>query len=951
MKSSRKIWSIPIAALALVLMLVGALAVSGIVQANTVHGVTLTDPDGSEVTLTLVALETGVSGADRATVPKEFRYDENVRVGTEFTVAVSGGREITNRDATHFNTDDDPAQPDMSMAKVTSVLDHDAVPMMFDVEHDYPDDDARQVSEADIDEADNLDEDDLTLRTLSITLTLQNAPPVVEIPIEDSPWERGAGVLPTASYSPTLSTALTDPNGDGDALTFTAFTNNPKVATVTLTGNQDGAAPTTGTVQAWWDLLDCAEKNAVLGLKGNKRDRDDTDEIGICQLYGDVDLVNENVLKVTITQAFHWNMLTGPEMEYAAKAGGLSNPAGYKAPFADLSTAEREGLVDLRTRNILVDGTGGFAVNRVNTGSADITVKVSDPAGRFLAKSVGDTFSVSTPLMIIGPVNGTTTEVDDDPPPDGADGIQIKTNLSGVAAGQAGADVITITTDVIVVTDGPAFLITGADAGSFYATRSSDSGVITTAGVLAAGTYEFTVTAAVHGVDAAADVIVSVGHTNRAPEVVSGSTTSFTILEQGQDGAVADAVVIHDFMANFMDPDREVDLDFEIEAVDDEDEGAVALLNNIRFDGSALKTKPVSFAWDDPEENRKADNEHAYKVTVSDASGLSASQNITIAITNYIPPPPTPEPSTDIMVDENVTSDDEDAAAAIEIRDESGELLVDGYAIIAQSPKGLVEDGEDPGDDPDSGDIWEAVDGDDAGELRLIEGALPPDFENPDYPNRYIIAVEAGPDGDKTVEAFTVVIQDINEAPAFEINKDNGAGNPKGIAIDIAETGDDPEWALYVLETTINGGPVGEVRDTDGNLSDDTTPGQLSAVDPDGDAITYTLMDWTDNGSDDGDGIVDENELTAHTGPFSIDSSGNVTVSGILDADAATAKTVYPLQAVATDDDADEALSGTFDFTLYVVDSNEPPVFDNPSTDGRHCRDDRREFFRYLHGL
>ena len=106
-------------------------------------------------------------------------------------------------------------------------------------------------------------------------------------------------------------------------------------------------------------------------------------------------------------------------------------------------------------------------------------------------------------------------------------------------------------------------------------------------------------------------------------------------------------------------------------------------------------------------------------------------------------------------------------------------------------------------------------------------------------------------------------------------------------------------------------------------------------MDPDGDTITFSLMDWTDNGSDDGDGIVDENELTAHTGPFSIDSSGNVTVSGILDADAATATTVYPLRAVATDDDADEALSGVFDFTLYVVDSNEPPVFDNRSrTDG-----------------
>ena len=136
--------------------------------------------------------------------------------------------------------------------------------------------------------------------------------------------------------------------------------------------------------------------------------------------------------------------------------------------------------------------------------------------------------------------------------------------------------------------------------------------------------------------------------------------------------------------------------------------------------------------------------------------------------------------------------------------------------------------------------------------------------------------------------------------------------------------------------TTVIGGAVGQVRDGDGNLSDDTTPGQLSAVDEDGDPITYSLMDWNDAGghNNEGDGEVDDSdELTAHTGPFVIDSSGNVTVSGILDADAADATTVYPLRAVATDNDADEALSGVFDFTLYVVDSNEPPVFDNPLAD------------------
>ena len=645
-------------------------------------------------------------------------------------------------------------------------------------------------------------------------------------------------------------------------------------------------------------------------------------------------------------------------MEAAAEAGALTAPASYKVFFKDLKAAQRTALEALYATdnpdapNVLARGSGTLTITRENSGTADITVKVSDAAGRFVSRSVGTSFSISTPIMIVGPVNDPVNSGPDleGPADDDAetDGIQIKTNLSGVAAGQPGADVITISTDVINMGDGPAFLLTGTDAGSFYATRSGLSGNITTAGVLNAGTYNFTVTAALHGVDAAADVIVSVGHTNRAPEVVSGSTASFVVLEQGQDGADADATVIHDFMANFTDPDREVDLTFDIDAVDDDDDGAVAFLGHIRFDGSVLKTKDVAFAWDDPEENRRADNTHSYKVTVSDASGLSASQTITINITNYIPPPPTPEPSTDIMVEENVVpeSDENDVPAAIfEIRDANGDLVDNNYRVIAQSPKGLFPDdfnGEDPGTDLDTGEIWRADTSDDGeGQLWLIEGAESPDFENPDYPNRYIIAVQAGPiptDEDTVTQAFTVVITDINEAPAFERNKDNGTGNPRGIAIDIAET-DDPteEWALYVLETTVIGGAVGQVRDGDGNLSDDPTPGQLSAVDEDGDPITYSLMDWTDAGghNNQGDDMVDDNELTAHTGPFAIDSSGNVTVSGILDADLPGSQTVWPLRAVATDNDADEALSGDFDFTIYVVDSNEPPIFDNRSrTDG-----------------
>ena len=72
MKSRRKIWSIPIAALAIVLMLAGALAVSGIAQAAT-EGVTLMDPAGNEVQLVLAADDDAI-GKTRA-ASYEFAYD------------------------------------------------------------------------------------------------------------------------------------------------------------------------------------------------------------------------------------------------------------------------------------------------------------------------------------------------------------------------------------------------------------------------------------------------------------------------------------------------------------------------------------------------------------------------------------------------------------------------------------------------------------------------------------------------------------------------------------------------------------------------------------------------------------------------------------------------------------------------------------------------------------
>ena len=611
MSSRKKIWSIPIAVLALALMLAGALAVSGIAQAAT-EGVTLMDPAGNEVQLVLAADDDAI-GKTRA-ASYEFAYDnEDVLEGADkhWTVSVPSGRTITAPSDALDQTDD----PDGTQVLTTlePATDSDRT-QTITVEHDLTDTTSRVTG------------DNGTDRTLVITLTLQNAPPMLTAQIADQELDREVG---GDTFETTATNGFTDPNTD-DTLAYTAFTSNPKVVTLAF------ASDANAVVTEWWNTLGgveanitatgldddagapdrvarCDAQNAALGLSGSNRDRNAHDDDGICQPFGDL----ADADGATVVALFHWDLLTGPEMVSAARAGGESNPSDYEKAFKDLDDDEREDVAALVSSGVIAQGNGVLTATRVNTGSADITIKASDATGRFLSRSsTPHEFSVSTPLTIIGPINDPVNPDDSDfegPADDDedTDGIQIKTNLSGVAAGQSGADVVIITTDVIAADDGPAFLITGADAGSFYATRSGTMGQITTASVLAAGTYEFTVTAAVHGVDAAADVIVSVGHTNRAPEAVSGSTTTFTVLEQGQDGDVAEATVVHDFMANFTDPDREVDLDFEIDIIDDEDDGAVDFHAYLEFDGSVLKTTDGSFAWGRPRRESQG-RQHAF---------------------------------------------------------------------------------------------------------------------------------------------------------------------------------------------------------------------------------------------------------------------------------------------------------------------------------------------------
>ena len=134
--------------------------------------------------------------------------------------------------------------------------------------------------------------------------------------------------------------------------------------------------------------------------------------------------------------------------------------------------------------------------------------------------------------------------------------------------------------------------------------------------------------------------------------------------------------------------------------------------------------------------------------------------------------------------------------------------------------------------------------------------------------------------------------------------------------------------ALYVLETTVNGDPIGQVN-ADGSIrevSEDDVTGQIVAVDEDaGDVITFSLMQWIDENENE---KIDKDEWEVHTDPFTIDSVGVVRVTGTLDTDDPESTAVYLMRAVATDT---TALEGEFEFYIKVVDANEAPMFDDVS--------------------
>ena len=287
--------------------------------------------------------------------------------------------------------------------------------------------------------------------------------------------------------APVFTDTMPDPNTAGqtirDPLAFTVLTSDPAKAEVELSAGIGGAdadystaaATDGGVVSNWWNGLTSAQRQAVIGLTDDELDApgnvddDDCENTDWCREFDhdddpdteDIDGVGpyddgaddiSSDAKIIVTQAFHWNMLSGDEMVAAARAGGLDGASTYGRLFADLiveeddqdaSTTElnqRAEVQSLYADGILRrgegatltvtagDGTDADSDGRAdNVGEATVTVKASDSTGRLIppgdgSKTVGDEFDVDiiyNPLGDIGAV--TLTAVDTTVRVDGLD--------------------------------------------------------------------------------------------------------------------------------------------------------------------------------------------------------------------------------------------------------------------------------------------------------------------------------------------------------------------------------------------------------------------------------------------------------------------------------------------------------------------------------------------------
>ena len=860
-----------------------------------------------------------------------------------------------------------------------------------------------------------------------------------------------SGAVGTPGENVTVN--LSDVNGDGTAddpafadpdstatdnvlLAYTAMTSDADIANVDM-----GANPGSAVATAWWnglgdrtganalDNANCDAKAMRLGfsLTADEDDPADgpdnapakaavgetaaVDAIGFCldtdegltgNLHDADDTVTPTLVALTavnaIPVAFHWDMLSGPQMVVAARAAGERNAAAYEKLFGDLTHAQKLkvmgwfGEVNILARgesngddalNLVLDHEGINGIDHDNDNDADTTddregkvgsttiiVKASDADGRLIpppngSGTVGQSFTVNAKLTdATGLQDFGSSDTDSITVEAGEGNLVTRVNFPGDTVGDVGIDYRVDTDDtsqryeirvspnaedIGEVALGTGYtlsphqqaitfgLTNGGDVAFqvAQAQRATSADITTKSGVDLTSTEPYKFTLVVNEIARAPqnsksiDVWVIVVLDNVSPMIVS-PPASGTVAERAKDATIADfdASDANNQVVTWTISENAIDLGLTI------DEDGVLKTTSVVEDPGPDQP---DFIEDDPEtedtdESENADgtskNVHEITITASDGT-LTGSATLTLTVTDE--PEPIPGSNQKLNADEGVgtaSTTDSHVGFAPELSEEGTYKIgqqIDNLGNITLEEEDILF-----GIDIDSGAIY------------LKEGKKL-DFESGLV--TYTLSITQGDESGIVV----ISVNDVNEGPKFHEN------DHKMYDLENAES-DDNEIVLYVLESATVGSIVKIGKDAGGNPS--TKNAIFAAMDEDTKAIfrgtAYDL--WYDADTTDDDEFTDSYAGTLGDGElalFTVDADGAVMVATELDTDADDSEPSISLQLrtydttevipgpIDEDDDTPvelrRVLKDVLPIRIEIIDTNVAPVFDDPSRAQTHA--------------
>ena len=826
--------------------------------------------------------------------------------------------------------------------------------------------------------------------------------------------QTGASAGNISPAQTTLAAAFTDEDNAENAntiLVYTALTTNPAVAEVSFSAGTN----TTAVVGAWWDSLgaavdadedtDCTKRAGALGTSVFVVDEDneaaDPDEgvpvaTGYCVDFSALGVGDDNDADPNIVvQAFHWNLLTGPEMEAAAIAGGLRNPASYKGPFSSLTKNQREAVEDLYideddtdgNKNVLARGDGDLEIENRGSdysytydhdgdegsvtaellvqypgeaGTTSITVKVSDGVGRFITNSVGQDFDVETVRAEIGQLSITDPTIGSPGTPGTVeDGVGYR---SLDAMGEETSTAENIRTYEFTISN------TTSEIATF---------IVTAAGTTFASNHQkvnFSLTDGanlpfqIKKIDEMDDNGTTVPAYDRAEILVRPGVTltessyefELSANELGNPAENSDAknvkiiIAVDNTAPTFVDS-------LLTEATVAERDGDVVITT---FSATDPNNQALTFRIDEDESDAPATILDEL-ILDPDSGELKTSENGLDFVEDVADDPETEDVDETvegdnvhvivILVDDGTLTDSH--SITITVTDEpeplrgeglnfevpenqSVEVAIDSFELKDATGGYLINeqiDGAGARADTDDSLFEVKDDPTDSSIGQLFLKDLDTlDFEDPAVSNNYTLSVSAdGPSG-KVIDLITIMVTDVNEGPEFSL-----VAKAKQVV-------DGDAIKLFVLESAMVDSSVKVGQDAGGNPS--TRSAQFEATDEDsaatGKLIVYDL--WYDDGTDPEDTELND----AYTGAdalFWVDSDGTIRVATELDTDAADSISgiTLLLRAVDADQAAEEAadtreedapdLKDTLTLRVEIIDTNVAPVFDDPSRAQTHA--------------